>query len=229
MNQRGKKWSGFGTTKNAPDESACGLAPDYGAGAGHILVMRRTSSRYLAKNAARNIWDAAELGEFLGCPLTHHADISWPFAMGPGDGEWRKRFMKLRELSRKWLEHRGAVYADSWTVERASNGAGVHTHCALHVPTELAREFEGYLRHLLGSSDRRVLCFGKLWNRDGYLSYILKGVEPSGYDEFQVLKKHRSQQGIVVGKRAGTSRNIGAAARRRLEKRAPPSEGSLET
>jgi hypothetical protein len=214
--------------KCAQYERGCGHPPDGCEADSHITVGRRTSV-HLPTTAARNVWDAAELAEFLGCPLTHHADISWPFAMGPGDGEWRERFMKLRELSRKWLEHRGSAYADSWTVERASNGAGVHTHCALHVPTELAREFEGYLRHLLGSRDRRVLCFGKLWNRDGYLSYILKGVEPSGYEEFQVLKKHRSQQGIVVGKRAGTSRNIGAAARRRLEKRAPPSEGSLET
>jgi hypothetical protein len=50
-------------------------------------------------------------------------------------------------------------------------------------------------------------------NPDG--KYLIKGGGPKVWRKFRLRKEHRRLQGLIVGKRCGTTENIGAAARRR--------------
>jgi hypothetical protein len=50
-------------------------------------------------------------------------------------------------------------------------------------------------------------------NPDG--KYLIKGVGPEVWKSFCLRKEHRRSQGIIQGKRCGTTENIGPAARRR--------------
>jgi hypothetical protein len=50
-------------------------------------------------------------------------------------------------------------------------------------------------------------------NPDG--KYLVKGGGPAVWKHFRLRKEHRRLQGIIRGKRCGTTENIGPAARRR--------------
>ena len=53
-----------------------------------------------------------------------------------------------------------------------------------------------------------------LWSHpDG--KYLIKGGGPKTWKKFRVRKEHRRLQGVIYGKRCGTTENIGPAARRR--------------
>ena len=57
-----------------------------------------------------------------------------------------------------------------------------------------------------------------LWsNPDG--KYLIKGGGPKVWRKFRLRKEHRRLQGIIHGKRCGTTENIGPAARQRLRDR----------
>ena len=50
-------------------------------------------------------------------------------------------------------------------------------------------------------------------NPDG--KYLIKGGGPEVWKHFRLRKDHRRMQGLIHGKRCGTTENIGPAARRR--------------
>jgi hypothetical protein len=49
--------------------------------------------------------------------------------------------------------------------------------------------------------------------------YLVKGGGPDVWRRFQLPKKWRKPQGVIFGKRCGTTENIGPAARRRAKDR----------
>ena len=49
--------------------------------------------------------------------------------------------------------------------------------------------------------------------------YLIKGGDKKVWERFRVRKEHRRLQGLIHGKRCGTTENIGPAARRRWKQR----------
>ena len=49
--------------------------------------------------------------------------------------------------------------------------------------------------------------------------YLIKGGGPKVWKRYRLRKEHRCLQGIIHGKRCGTTENIGPAARKRWKER----------
>jgi hypothetical protein len=63
-------------------------------------------------------------------------------------------------------------------------------------------------------------------NPDG--KYLIKGGDPKVWKRFRVRKEHRRLQGMIHGKRCGTTENIGPAARKRWNNGQDDKEGVRE-
>ena len=109
--------------------------------------------------------------------------------------------------------------------ERLSSGSAEITHC--HMLFHLAHPFIRGRKHLqvVGTLERLIDRHGNGNYGDFTLKltfpanpngvYLLKGSGPDVWRKFAVPKLWRKPQGIIHGKRCGTTENIGPAARRR--------------
>jgi hypothetical protein len=137
----------------------------------------------------------------------------------------------VREGFDKWLKRQGIPggLTAIWVRERLSGGSAevVHCHMLFHlahpflagqkrpqVETALERLIDRYGRGNGGDFSLK-LTFHR--NPDGL--YLLKGGGPDVWNAFGVRKKWRKGQGLIVGKRCGTTENIGPAARQRWRDR----------
>jgi hypothetical protein len=144
-------------------------------------------------------------------------------------------FAKLREGLNKWLSRHGVVFAAAWVRERQARGQSdvVHCHLLFYLPVEYrtgARllQVEAAIsrlirRHGRSVSDERVIKLVIHDNPDG--KYLIKGGGPKVWKLFQLRKEHRRLQGIIHGKRCGTTENIGPAARTRWKKQQDRKQG----
>jgi hypothetical protein len=110
----------------------------------------------------------------------------------------------------------------------------VHCHLLFHLPVEYrtgARllQVEAAIYRLIKKHGRRdgdkhghgywaeeVIDLRTHENPDG--KYLIKGGGPKVWKRFGLRKEHRRFQGIIHGKRCGTTENIGSTARRRTNK-----------
>jgi len=162
----------------------------------------------IARNHARSI----------GQPLNFVATIHW--AVADGAGIANKRLQNLLELTRHWFSRRGSDFTGVWVMEAAIGGKDVHTHLAFHLPDYIAAaDLEDYWLDHLGRAHPNVLDF-KPAHKDGYgiigwQRYMFKEASPKTRKMYGVpsnINKFRAQQGLVVGKRAGFTQNLGPAA-----------------
>jgi len=154
----------------------------------------------------------------IGRPLNFVATIHW--AIANGDGLADKRWQKLFELTRHWFSRRGVEFTCVWVMEATIGGKDVHTHLAFHLPDHIgAGELENYWRDRLGRTYENVLDF-KPAHSDGYgvlgwQRYMFKEANPKTRKMYGVpsnINKFRAQHGLVVGKRAGFTQNLGPKA-----------------
>ena len=99
----------------------------------------------------------------------------------------------------------------------------MHCHMLFHLP--VAFRTGAKLRQVESALYRLIKRHGKdYWaeeviklvihnNPDG--KYLIKGGGREVWKRFRLRKEHRHMQGIIHGKRCGTTQNIGRAARRR--------------
>lgn len=178
---------------------------------------------WITAKQAERIIEAAEFAAWLGIPLNTTVTIHWALAGGPGHGNWRERQARLFEHIRHWLNRRGSEWAAVWTVEAGREGKDVHVHFVMHLPPEIEEnELRCYLLSQLQAEVNSVIKVKPVqsWDEDswmkgglkGWLSYMLKGVDPMHYDTFNITKKNRNTQGIVFGKRCGMTQNVGLSA-----------------
>jgi len=151
-------------------------------------------------------------------PLNFVATIHW--AVADGDGLADKRWQKLIEITRHWFSRRGTEFSCVWVMEAATGGKDVHTHLTFHLPDHIdADELENYWRDRLGRAYENVLDF-KPAHTDGYgvigwQRYMFKEASPKTRKMYGVpsnINKFRAQHGLVVGKRAGFTQNLGPKA-----------------
>lgn len=99
----------------------------------------------------------------------------------------------------------------------------VHVHWAVHIPPARWNDFEYHLRRwideLAGTDTwaENALVLRKITRPGATASYPIKGASPSTAAHFGKGADH-AYQGVIYGRRTGTSRNIGPAARRNLDK-----------
>ena len=94
-----------------------------------------------------------------------------------------------------------------------------HSHLLLHLPAQFRvsarRDVDDLVTLVAGPIlDDRTIELTFPHNPDG--KYLLKGGTPAVWEEFGLPRKWRSKlgEGLIAGKRCGTTQNIGRAARR---------------
>jgi hypothetical protein len=181
---------------------------------------------------ASNMMEAVAFARMIDLPLVAHLTIHWAFS-DVGDDPDGKLFAKLREGLDKWARRHGFPLTGIWARERMSRGQAevVHCHLLFHLPVPYRsgkgrREVEEAIYRLMARHGRHagekrgdgywadnVIKLVIHDNPDG--KYLVKGGGPEVWRLFGVRKDHQRSQGLIHGKRCGTTENIGPSARSR--------------
>jgi hypothetical protein len=195
--------------------------------AGTTPVRRsRDATKRITLRQAENMMAAVRFAGEIGTPLNVHATIHW-VGTEAGDDPDGSRFAKLREGFDKWLKRQGipSGLTAIWVRERLSGGSAevVHCHMLFHLAhpflsgrkrLQVERALERLIdRHGRGKWGDFTLKLTFPRNPNGL--YLLKGGGRDVWSNFGVPRLWRKRQGLIVGKRCGTTENIGPAARRR--------------
>jgi hypothetical protein len=179
-------------------------------------------TKFITVSQATNIIEAVSFAKLIGLPLVAHLSIHWSLT-DVGDDPNGELFARFREGLNKWFNRRGIVFAACWTREREAGGQSdvVHCHLLFHLPVEyrtgkkllqvedaISRLVE---RHGRGILHEKAIDLRVHDNPDG--KYLIKGGGRKIWKRFRLRKEHRRFQGIIQGKRCGTTQNIGPAAR----------------
>ena len=166
----------------------------------------------------------------IGLPFTRMISIHWQAAGVPLAG-MAKATGRFTDLMAKALARHGSRTAWLWVHENCGPKGG-HCHLLAHVPAKHVKRLtglqRGWLRRItLHSYRARVIYSRPIGKRLGaettdpadyainlavVLAYLLKGASPEAASQFALVRLEPS--GRVIGKRCGTSQNIGAKARK---------------
>ena len=191
---------------------------------------RMRASKCITLRQASNFIEAIKFAKLIDLPLVAHLTIHWAYTE-IGDDPDGKLFAKVREGLSKWAYRHGFALTCAWVRERMSRGQAEVEHCHLlfHLPVEYrtrARllQVEAATYRLINKHGRRngdkqsqgywadeVIKLVIHENPDG--KYLIKGGGPKVWKRFGIRREHRGSQGLIFGKRCGTSENIGPAAR----------------
>lgn len=186
-------------------------------------------SHALTAAQVANLRAAERHAEKIGLPFTRMISIHWEGAGVPLAG-MTKATGRFTDLMAKALARHGSGAAWIWTHENG-DGKGGHCHLLAHVPADLVSVLtglqRGWLRRITGKPYRaRVIHSKPIGGRLGLeaahpalhavnlavaLAYVLKGANPEAASQFGLERLEPG--GRVIGKRCGTSQNIGAKAR----------------
>lgn len=178
----------------------------------------------------RNLVAAAGHAERMGLPFTRMITIHWQSAGIPPAG-MAKATGRFIDLIVKTLSRHGCKTAWLW-VHESGDGKGGHCHLLVHIPAVLVpvltRLQKGWLRNITGKAYRaRVISSSPIGRRlglemnnpalhaanlDTALAYLLKGACTAAATAYGLTRIEPG--GLIVGKRCGTSQNIGAKARK---------------
>lgn len=194
------------------------------------------TSTHIGRKAAQTLYYAiGEQAERIGLPITHHVTINF----GSTDIAPEKATVVFQELRRnyfdKWARRprKGQgpkfVPAYAYVFENAKGGRAfdtigpnlphnVHVHWALHIPAERSHDFKMKLYEWLDQlCDRpceanaiEVTC-PPIKN---LRRYMLEGTDRNWASRYGATHK---PQGMIIGKRCGTSVNLGPTARIALD------------
>lgn len=169
---------------------------------------------------AEKLTKAAYTASAIGRPLNRHICVHWE-AAGLSDREAMAATTAFLKYLREWLRGQTAYL---WTRENG-DGKGSHVHILAHIPD--TRKMSGALsRRWVQRCTIRTYCAGAIFSRkiagagqtggtlyaqnlSKVVAYVLKGTEPDAAAALGIEHEHG---GTVIGKRSGTSRNIGEGA-----------------
>lgn len=193
--------------------------------------MRDYLSTHIGLKASRTLYYAiGELAGSLGMPLNQYVTLNFALTDIPAD-KAVDAFRALRNLFIKWARRprMGAGPAFTPTFAYAFENArdkkpvmslgadhNLHVHWLVHVPPQRQTEFGMVLYEWLDSLCTRPSAKGAIdlaptvLQTKSLRGYLLKGSAPEWCEHFGASP---SEQGLVLGRRTGTSRNLGPAAR----------------
>lgn len=177
-----------------------------------------------------NLEAAEHHSRAIGLPFTRMITIHWE-AAGVALKDMVKATGRFLDLLTKALARKKAKTAWLWTLENG-DGKGGHCHLLIHVPAALVSILtklqKGWIKRITGNPYRaRVIhskpIGGRLALETGNpelhainvavaLGYVLKGANAEAAAKFGLERLEAG--GRIIGKRCGTSQNIGAKARR---------------
>lgn len=176
-----------------------------------------------------NLKAAERHARVMGLPFTRMITIHWQ-AAGVALADMVKATGRFLDFLAKALKRHKSKTAWLWTLENGDRKGG-HCHLLVHVPAALVslltRLQKGWLRRITGKPYRaRVIRSKPIGGRLGLetgnlelhainlavaLGYVLKGANAEAAEQFRL--KRLEAGGRIIGKRCGTSQNIGAKAR----------------
>lgn len=196
-------------------------------------------SMRIGKKAAQTIYYAVgEQAQRIGLPLTHHVTINFSLTdIDPATAT--TAFAKLRRnYFDKWARRprRGAgtafapAYAyvfensrDGRPFETVASGEphNVHVHWVLHLPADRVYEFKMKMFEWLDGfckvpSEARAVRIDEVYEPKGLRRYVLTGTDDRWAARYGA--QHESQ-GLVIGRRTGTTVNLGPSARLALDRK----------
>lgn len=192
---------------------------------------RNRESLSLTAAQIENLSAAAAHADRIGLPLNRMITLHWESAGVPLEAMARATG-RFTDLLSKALTRHGSRAA--WLfVHEAGKGKGGHCHLLAHVPPALtdliSRRQRGWLKRITGKPYRRNVIFsrpiaganvaavagaGDLYavNLEAALNYLSKGADEPAAERFGLSRLEPG--GRVIGKRCGTSQNIGPKARK---------------
>lgn len=177
-------------------------------------------TRHINRQPAVNLHHATRYCEMIGLPLNRMVTVNFALT-GCNDNHESLTFRKmLTQRFAPWLRRSapnalGVAPTYVWTME--AGGRQLAVHWLVHVPKGCARGFEqkivDWVASLTGGSpDAGAIKVQPIYSLIGLRRYILKGIHPAWASHLGV---RHEDQGIVIGKRSGFSRNLGPCARKR--------------
>ncbi len=175
-------------------------------------------SMQIGRKLAANVHHATRASKLVKLPLNQFVTINYSkTACQPSEasaafrrllGSWFARWLRRHPKN-----HRQRPPTYVWCFEAA--GGQIAVHWLVHIPRGLIREFGRTLPTWIAATtgevdDRSVVKHRRIYNLIGVRRYILKGMDPHVAKQWAIKA---SDQGIVIGKRCGFSRNLGPVAR----------------
>jgi hypothetical protein len=180
-------------------------------------ALRRSHS--INRRPAVNIHHATRYADTIGLPLNRFVTINLTLAACTEERAVRTFRKLLNERFCPWLRRthnndNEAVPTHVWTVEAA--GGQIAAHWLVHVPKRLRASFPKMVAAWLGSVSGskpppEAVEVKPIHNLIGVKRYILKGTDAPWARHLGVMP---IDQGEVIGKRSGFSRNLGPTARK---------------
>lgn len=204
-----------------------------GIGRGGARNRADRESHALTVAQIANLSAAARHAEIIGLPFNRMITIHWQAAGVPLAG-MAKATGRFTDLMAKALARQRSGTAWLWVHENVpgrGDDKGGHCHLLAHVPPDLVSRLRalqmGWLRRITGRPYRGGVIHSKpigrrlglevgnpelhAVNLEAALAYVLKGASPEAASKFGLERLEAG--GRVIGKRCGTSQNIGAKAR----------------
>jgi hypothetical protein len=188
-------------------------------------------SLVIALRGAVNVHEATWFALAIGLGFNRFTTIHWERGRVE-DGYFAT--MRFLQLASAWVRSQGGEWAFVWVRENGPK-KGEHVHILMRIPPALAKGFRrrqaGWIKACGAVRNEGVthsVPIGwSLANADqtGYarehyernlaevLDYVLKGAGKDARGKLGL--RRREPSGVIVGKRCGTSQNIGEMARRR--------------
>jgi hypothetical protein len=187
-------------------------------------------SSYLTSAQCEGLIAAARHAERLGLRFNRHWTIHYQQA-GIAEADAARFIGKLRKLAQEYSRRNRGGFAAIW-VRESGEGKGGHVHILMHLPARLSLKGRTRLWVRLaggkcrsGVSNIRAVA-GRVSAADSgaeqyavnaeiVRQYLMKGAAGE-VREALGLGRFPGEQGEIVGKRCGTTQNIGQGAREKV-------------
>lgn len=184
-----------------------------------ILPMA-SATWFIKRKAAASLLHSVRTAEAIGRPFNTFVTVSlWHLGLGPDEASQFFRELRERHFTR-WSAYtpRGTTRSRngpptySWVIEAPDCLA--HVHWMLHVQPGQERAFAAVLQRWivrrmgLERIPEGVIQIAHIDNAEGLKLYFAKGIDPH---LARLWRIRPVESGLVHGRRAGTSRNLGPA------------------
>jgi len=194
-------------------------------------------SYHVGPKAAQTLYYAEEQASRIGLPINISITLNLAL-LGISPHATTKAFQKLRnQRFAPWVrrdKRQACVPTYTYGFENSRNDVpftdphgphNIHVHWAVHVPHRRHIAFEVELHRwvdeIAGSREwlSEALLIKPVTDPGNVCQYPIKGAAKAVAKHYGVADEQVKAQGVVMGKRTGTSTNLGPAARRSLDKK----------
>lgn len=194
-------------------------------------------SHRVGPKAAQTLYYAEEQASRIGLPINISITLNLAL-LGISPHDAAKTFQKLRnQRFAPWVrrdKRQGCIPTYTYGFENSRDGVpftdlhgphNIHVHWAVHVPHRRHIAFEGELYRWVDEIavsrewPSQALLIKPVTDPGNVCRYPIKGATKAVAEHYGVADEQVKAQGVVIGKRTGTTTNLGPTARRSLDKK----------